>query len=305
MRVLLALVIGLAGVAHADAPRRVVLADADPELRRALEASLSPWQLEVIVEPAVPGVEAAEGRARARDARFVVWRAGGALVVYDRERDAAEHRDARSGALDAVAAASAALTVKTLMRLPPPPPPAAVRVESNPSAPLRVQAGVASRVARGSETAIGARFEGAVFLRPWRARGLRVGLAVELGTASEIATPGFRGEWNDASASLVAGWAFDRGNWQIEPHLGVGVARSHLEGVEASMTRSETDAVVLVTGGLWTRYRFGRFSVGAGLSAVVAPGTPTYMRASSSVEMFRVPGVGAALGLVSAFDLPL
>src|SRR5262249_7795558 len=118
----LALIAIACGTAHAGSATRVVLADPDPELRRAVETSLKPWRIEDAVEAQPPPDEsAANDRANESSARFVVWRDGSALVVFDHDSGSAERRTASSGAFDPVGAAAAALTVKTMMRLPPPP----------------------------------------------------------------------------------------------------------------------------------------------------------------------------------------
>ena len=76
--ILILLLVGRA--AWAD---RVLLVDSDPELLRALEVSLAPWQLTIIVD-ARPLTEAtAAERAGGAGARFLVWRDGADLVVYD------------------------------------------------------------------------------------------------------------------------------------------------------------------------------------------------------------------------------
>ncbi|MEJ7599621.1 MAG: hypothetical protein WKG01_17065 [Kofleriaceae bacterium] len=144
--------------------RRVLLADADPE-PGAVRATLAPWRLEVVVETTVPAdAKQAQMIGETQTARFVVWRVRGELVVYDRDRGAVEQRAAPVGRLDPASAAAAALTVKTLMRLPPPdqvaeaPVPAepadrvaVVTPEANDGVELRVQAGVATRMTRGEQ----------------------------------------------------------------------------------------------------------------------------------------------------------
>ncbi|HSS01186.1 MAG TPA: hypothetical protein VLM79_29210, partial [Kofleriaceae bacterium] len=171
--VAIAAVLGWLAVADASpaASQRVVLADADPELRHAVEQVLAPWHLAVVIEGPPPTDTAmAEQRADADTARFVVWRDGEQLVVYDRELGSTERRDSRSGVLDAPTAAAAALTIKTMMRLPPPPevparaPPAEPAPEGR--VEVRLEAGVATRLASG-DASTSARLAGAVQLRPW------------------------------------------------------------------------------------------------------------------------------------------
>lgn len=124
-------------IVHAEPGKsRIVLADPDPALRAAVERTLSPWRIEVVVERTVPTSRAkADDLARSRDAHFVVWREGGELVVLDRRRKSMDHREARVGSLDAIDAAAAALTVKTLMRLEPPPALATTTPVATPPAP--------------------------------------------------------------------------------------------------------------------------------------------------------------------------
>src|SRR5262249_10223341 len=97
------LVVGWLATAVEAAPmarERVVLADPDPELRHAVEQVLAPWHLEVVIEGPPPTDTAmAEQRADADTARFVVWRDGDELLVYDRELGFTERRDSRTGTL--------------------------------------------------------------------------------------------------------------------------------------------------------------------------------------------------------------
>ncbi|HEX7840230.1 MAG TPA: hypothetical protein VF469_22285, partial [Kofleriaceae bacterium] len=109
----LLLIAGLIGwswaASAAPSPRRrVVLADPDPELRHAMEQALAPWRLDVVIEGPPPTDDgAARERADADTARFVVWRDGGELVVYDRELGSLERRASRAGVLDPPTAAAA------------------------------------------------------------------------------------------------------------------------------------------------------------------------------------------------------
>ncbi|MEO8707067.1 MAG: hypothetical protein ABI867_43975 [Kofleriaceae bacterium] len=281
---------------------RVVLADPDPELRSALVDSLVAWRIEVIVVAAVPkSTHEADGQARASDARFVVWRRGGDLVVFDRERGSAEYREGSVGSLDGPGAAAAALTVKTLMRLPKPvvsdPAP---RVVAGPT--LRVQTGVASRAAHGSTTELGARVALAGFVRPWRSRMLRFGIAGEVGTSASVEVAGFKGTWSDWNVIALASWSHAFGRWELEPHVGVGVARSAFVGREASMERDEADAVLVLRTGAWLRRSLGPWSIGAVLAIDAAPSTPTYTKEPSNQVVFNVPTVAVMIGAIVAVD---
>ncbi len=309
----IAVVLALACVtAHAAPPGvRIVVADPDPELRRALANVLAPWRLVIVFEPTAPASTGeAEARATAQLARFVVWRRNGDLVVFDRERSAAEHRDGIAGVLDPVGAAAAALTVKTLMRLPPPPPENDVAVvagvmasEPETGPELRAQAAVAMRVARGSETSLGARVVGAVLVRPWARRAWRFGLAGDLGASAEVKQASFKGTWSDWTMLAVAGWTLDRGGWEIEPHAAIGVTRSTFEGSEMATARHESATLAMLRGGAWIRWRAGPWSTGGSIELDAVAGTPTYSKLSGNGELFAVPAFAMAVGVFVAADL--
>ncbi len=291
--------------------QRVVLADPDPELRHAMEQALAPWRLEVVLalQGSAPS-DAAMARVRAdRDtARFVVWRDGGELVVYDRQLGSIERRHTDAGVLDAPAAAAAALTIKMMMRLPPAPPqetalvvtPGVAAVEDvDPGPDVRLQVGLATRWTG----AFSARLEGAASVRPWAGAGWRFGLAAEGGTATDVSRAGFKGAWRDWAALAVASWSYTRGAWEIEPHAGAGIRRSALDGREMSADRSEAATLVTVRGGLAVRRRAQRWTLGAQLLLDESFGTPTYTKAAAAAEVFAVPDVGVSLAAVLAVDL--
>ncbi|MGE3546697.1 MAG: hypothetical protein AB7L28_22415, partial [Kofleriaceae bacterium] len=213
------------------ATSRVVLADADPELLTALVAALAPWRLIVVVDPVPPKDEdEAEARADAQNAKFVVWREGNELVVYDRSLTLSDRREAPGGPLDPTSAAAAALTVKTMMRLPDesgtsPQPPV---LESTMG--VRVQAGFGARVAMGSQTDTTLRGELAALWRPSSALGWRFGLAGDTGSSASISRSGFKGTWNNWAIVAVASWSTPRGAWELEPWLAAGLARTSFVG---------------------------------------------------------------------------
>jgi hypothetical protein len=307
-RLIVAIVIVLvAGVAVAGPPgARVVLVDPDPELRHAMTTALRPWKLEVIFDASPVDETTAAARADALSARFVVWREGNDLLVFDREKGDTQRRDAPAG--DAVAAASAALTVKTLMRLPPPegeevkPPIAPVE---DTGSEIRVQAGLATRVAYGSETAVGGRFVGAALVRPLSDAGWRFGVLGEIGTRDQIKQTGFDGDWSDWELLLIASWTHERGKLEIEPFVAAGVARSTFQGEDQmGGPRDERETLPAVRAGMWTRWRFGEmWTVGGALSVDVLPGTPTYTKTNNGPVIYEVPSFGVTLGVVVAADL--
>jgi hypothetical protein len=303
------------------ARQRVVLADPDLELHHAMEQALAPWHLQVIVDGSPPDDEvAAAQRADADTARFVVWRDGDQLVVYDRELGQTERRASRSGVLSPPTAAAAALTIKTMMRLPPPPPPdepSTVVVEAPPPAPpvaplpgapepaswLRIQAQISTRIARGDETEISTRFGAAAAIQPWASAGLRFGLAGDGGTSTSVVRASFKGAWREWSVVGTASWTYARAAWELEPHAGAGVRWSTLDGTEMNTPRSETATLVTVRGGLWARWRYTRWTFGAICDADQTFGTPTYSKTGTPAEIFQVPGAAIELGAAIAVDL--
>jgi hypothetical protein len=309
---------GLAPGLAVGAPKprqRVVLADPDPELRHAMDQALAPYHLAVVIEGAAPADAAmAQERADGDTARFVVWRDGAQLVVYDRELGTTERRASQAGVLDAPTAAAAALTIKTMMRLPPPPTEPALEavseaapVAARPPEPsgiaLRVQAGIASRIARGDDTVTSARLGGAVALQPSRRLGFRIGVAGDAGSGTDVDRASFKGTWRDWSVLGFVSWSFGYGAWEIEPHIGAGARISTLDGDEMKTPRGESAALATVRGGAWLRWRYARFTVGATISVDEVFGTPTYTKTDTPAEVFQVPGGAIELGGVIAVDL--
>jgi hypothetical protein len=249
----------------------------------------------------------AQVRADRDTARFVVWRNGGELVVYDRELGSIERRDTHAGVLDAPAAAAAALTIKTMMRLPPPPELAPELAPSlaalAPGPDVRLQVGLATRLARGDTTAFSTRIAGGVAVRPWGTAGWRFGVVAEGGTATDVARAGFKGTWRDWAALGVVSWSHVRAAWEIEPHAAAGVRRAALEGSEPNALRTEVTTLPAVRAGLALRWRARRWSLGAQLALDASFGTPTYTKTGASAEIFRMPDVGISLGAVLAVDL--
>lgn len=303
--------------ATAAPPSRVLVADPDPELVRAINTSLIPWQITVIAEPDVPDEAHAHARADAVDAQFIVWRERGQLVVFDREHGSSERRTTIAGAFDPVSAAAAALTIKTMLRLPPLPEtpegdgtidgiitPVAPPASSGPA--LRMQVGVGARLARGSQTDVGGRALLAVLVRPTSALGLRVGIAGDLNTSSDVTKSGFKGTWSDWTVLAIATWSWSVGRFEIGPTLGAGVSRSHLDGEIAMVPRSESATLPVLRGGLSMRWPFGAWAIGASLDADLALGTPTYtkeMGMGNPTTLFEVPGFSAVVGVFAAADL--
>jgi hypothetical protein len=224
--------------------------------------------------------------------------------VLDRERGAPEERDTAEGPLDPVGAASAALTVKTLMRLPPPPPeePALGEPGEQRRLELRGQAAIAARLARGSTTEVSGRILPALFVRPLPQLEWRLGLGADVGSAATVQRASFKGTWSDWAVLALTSWTFQLAAWELEPQLGAGVARSSLDGTEMSAGRHEAATLALLRAGVTARRRFGRWTVGGLVNADRILGTPTYTRVGSSAQIFEVPGFALALGALIAAD---
>lgn len=317
----IALVMVAGATALAAPPDRVLLADPDPELLHAVEVSLEPWHLAVVVDRAAPKDDAtAHDRAEVTAARFVVWRQGDQLVVFDRDRDASERRPARAGAFDPVTAAAAAATVKTMMRLPPPPaeepaatataspPPPVIHAtaESTGTIEVRIEAGASARVGGGSDPGLGGRGELAAMLRPSSRHGWRVGVRGDLGTSTSIDRASFQGTWSDWAVLAAASWTLARGPWELEPWVGAGVARGTLDGTEASAARTEHATLAALRGGVYGRRRFGAFTAGIDLALAAAPGAPTYTKTTSGMgtpSIYEASQFSVVIGLALAADL--
>jgi hypothetical protein len=293
-----------AGVAAAaPAGSRVVLVDPDPELRRAMTTALAPWKLEVITDPNPVDAASAPARADAMSARFVVWRESGNLVVFDRQRGDTVSRQGTGGELDPVAAASAALTVKTLMRLPLLDGETRSRSGEGTGTEIRVQAGFATRFAFGADTVVGGRFIGAVMIRPTSDSGWRFGLLGDTGTDNPVEKAGFKGAWSDWGLLLIASYTIVRSRFEIEPYLAGGITRSSLVGVEMTNRHVEHDTLAALRGGIWVRRRIGMWTLGGTAGFEGVPGTPTYTRLGNRQDIFTVPSTGIAIGVVVAADL--
>ncbi len=304
-----------AATAQAAPPARVLVADPDPELVRAINTSLAPWKIIVIAEPDVPDEAHAHARADAVNAQFIVWRERDELVVFDREQGTSERRAASAGAFDPVSAAAAALTVKTLLRLPPEPveDSGPIGVVTGPVAPvpasgpeLRLQVGVGARVARGSQTDLGGRALIAALVRPTSTLGLRLGIAGDLNTSSDISKAGFKGTWSDWAVLAVGSWSWSVGQFEIGPTLGAGVSRSRLDGDLAMVQRTETATLPVVRGGVSVRRPLGAWSIGASIDADILLGTPTYTKDTgmgATTTLFEVPGFSAVVAIFAAADL--
>ncbi len=312
-RILVTAIVAIAIVrpAAAEPHARIVLADEDPELRRALAGALAPWHVELFVDAiAIRDDDDAIHRAASWNARFVIWRDRGQLVVFDRERALADRRTTRTGALDPADAAAAALTVKTMLRLPPPTDdPIAVPVVAPGGRELRLEVGGAGRIAFASATDLGARQFDAVMFRPTRTLGLRVGVGTQLGSRIAIDAGGFKGTWGDWDADVLASWGLPIvAGWELEPNVGLGLVHDRLDGVIQGLARGEAGNQLAILAGVSLRRHLGNvFTAVANLALRGVPGAETYTatKGKNDTVVFQAPGFTTSLGLALSVDFGL
>jgi hypothetical protein len=272
----------------------------------AIELTLQPWKMVVVAQSDAidPGLVSA--RAVDADAQFIVWRDDSELVVYDRERDVTERRPARTGPMDPVSAASAALTVKTMMRLPDPAPEEVASTKPTSAvvvvAPvgtddtdvLRVQAGV------GVDTEIALRAAIGAMARPTR-HALRIGGALELARHG-LEQGGFKGTAQDYSLLAMASWAFPIAELELEPWVAIGATLDLVDGKHGQEMREETAVLPTGRAGLalwwWSTPSWG-FAVTAEASFFL--GTPTYTRGPNQAVIYDMPAVAGTMALVAAW----
>ena len=286
--------------ASAAAHTRIVLADRDPELANALKSSLAPWEVELFVDPEpVPDDAAAIDRSDRWHARFVVWREGAHVVVFDRDRAQADRRDAIEGAFDPATAMAAALTVKTMLRLPDD----QRRHPADESAlDLRVAIGGGGRIAftDGGGTA---RQSDAVMVRVWR--DLWLGMGVQYGTSIAVARASFAGKWNDVDVDAIAAWSIHLAErFELVPAIGIGLAFSHLSGEEGKDPRDEsaTDLGLLTTIAVYWHVAPHLHVLGE-VGLHITPSAPSYERADGKQMVFQAPEASIGLGIGVVIDL--
>jgi len=294
----------LARVAVAEPSPVLVLADPDLELRRAVETALRPWHVSIIDDVAPPK-DAAE-RASTANARYIVWRDRAELVVYD-SRDGRQLRTpVQVGALDPVSAAAAALTVKTMLRLPPletsAPPIAPPSSRSPAGFELDAQLGGGGRFAQGTA----GWFSAIVAARPWPAVGFGLGLAVDATSDVDVEQASFKGTWTEQAVTALASYRFSIDPIEIEPWVGAGVVRSSLSGVEMDAALDEQATLFAIRGGAWAWWRWDRFRVGGGVAADHVFGTPTYTKPGQvRAIVFEVPSFGVVAGVAASVSFHL
>ncbi|HET9987723.1 MAG TPA: hypothetical protein VFQ65_04370 [Kofleriaceae bacterium] len=295
----------------AAASPRAIVADGDVQLRAAIADSLRPWSIEVIAASSAPADQAtATQQASDAGARYVIWREGAELVVLDREGDRIERRAAPAGTLDALAAAAAALSVKTMLRLPPLPAGAIVEKpkpvtppEDRDGVELRVTALAGSRFEYGLDGNVALRFGGAFGLRPWRDLGWRFGAIGDGGASATVDQAGFHGRWSNWSVLALASWdvALDD-RWELGPWLAFGFEHSTMTGTEMMTPRTEEAFAPALRGGAAARYRTGEWFVGGQLAVEGLLTNTTYTKLASPAQVFEIPRIGAVLSVIVGVD---
>jgi hypothetical protein len=296
--------------------RRVVLVNPTPDLAHAARTALAPWTIEVVEETRTDPVDATLAATIAVDrvADRVAWLAGGELIVVDPATGENERRPAPAGAADAPAAASVALSLKTLLRLPPvpevalvTPPPVdddvAVDTGVDAPGPARVrfvpEVGGAVRFAVGGTIAAQPRVTfglGAIHPRwpRWRASVIGgIGPEVEAGKGS------LQGTWFDAEAGAQLAYEHPlRRRIAIVPRLRIAAHRTHVFGrlpPQDTLDAIAYGAEVALEAAVWLRAGRVRAGVGGGMSAWV--GFPDYIR-RNNVVFESAPAMAQVYGTV-------
>ncbi|MDB4954938.1 MAG: hypothetical protein JWO36_2507 [Myxococcales bacterium] len=298
--VVLAIVLGST---VANSSPRVVVADHDPQLRRAVEETLRPWHIDVVIDDAAPaGVDEARLRADDEQAQFVVWREADQLLVYNRVDDHTESRTTPAGALDPLDAAAAALTIKTAMRLSPlvvevrtPPPEIPVAVE--PGSAVRLELGI------GADQRMGARYGGSVSVRPWRERKLLVGATADLRNATSLQTGDFRGSFDRDSLLVLASWSVTSGVIEVAPYVAAGITRATLDGNELTIQRHAIHELATVRGGGTIHFKLDRWIIGAEIGVEALFGNRAYAAAGTMATLYTIPAAALVLGVGVGVDL--
>jgi hypothetical protein len=297
----------------ATASPRAIVADGDIQLRAAIADSLRPWLIEVVAAPSAPADQAAATQqASDAGARYVIWREGAELVVLDREGDRIERRAAPAGTLDALAAAAAALSVKTMLRLPAlpagtiieKPKPHVHHDDAGDGVELRVSALVGERFEYGLDSNLALRFGGSFGLRPWRDAGWRFGAIGDGGGSATVDQAGFHGRWSNWSVLALASWdASLDDHWEVGPWVAFGFERSTMTGTEMMTSRTEEAFSPAVRGGVAARYRTGAWFVGGQLAVEGLLTNTTYTKKlDSSAQVFEIPRIGAVLSVIVGVD---
>ncbi len=232
------------GRAASAAGHRVAAVDPDPQVARALDVALSPWDVTLVeVHLESPGatmpiaLDRARSIAQGAGAEVVVWVSsaddGFAVWIYDAASDHASARKLEEAPpFDAPTAAGVALSVKTLLRgtvVAPPPERFGASAQERPWR-VGLSVGAAGRTTAASplEPRFGAQASG--WARYWGAM-----LEIEAGPGSHPASAALSGTLTDTAArlALAARWPLSA-RVAVEPSLGGAVHLERLDGLVVS-----------------------------------------------------------------------
>jgi hypothetical protein len=229
------------GRAASAAGHRVAAVDPDPQVARALDVALSPWDVTLVeVHLESPGATMPIALDRARSiahdsgAEVVVWVSSGAdgfaVWIYDVASDHASAREIeQSPPFDGPTAAGVALSVKTLLRgtvvAPPPERFGALTGERPWRVGLSLGAAGRTNAASPIEPRFGVHASG--WARSWGAL-----LDLEAGPGSHPASAALAGTLTDTAArvALAARWPLSKAV-ALEPSLGGALHLARLDAV--------------------------------------------------------------------------
>jgi len=294
-------------------PQRVVLVQPGATLREATLAALAPWHIEIrATKDALPGatMPAAAHRARAiarrRSAGAVVWisrAAAGrhALWLYATQGDHVVAQPlAATLPLDDAAAASVALSIKTLLRHSTVAPPTQ-RFAAHQARGARAR----GRVSRRELESVAGMWTRGSHMEPrlgltalwWPTDRAGVGAAVRAGPGVAVTEPTFGGRFTDIEVALVARARIPLpGGLALLPELSAALHRTSLDGAvlvpqrPTHITRADPAAGASVT---LRRHVAGRLELGVRAGATyllrrqryLVRGAPVYTLASTQWEL--------------------
>jgi hypothetical protein len=283
----------------ASGRHRIVVLGSDEELLRALSVSLSPWGVETTQSDLPPpeasqpaAVEGASTLARQLRVEAVVWisrtERGSLLWVFDaRAGDVTTRILSERPPFDSAAAASVALSVKTVLRssvVAPPDERFGAQQPPPPVEPAPAKRVFALEVGAGTHWVAEGQAEPRLTLGAvaWVAAARRVGLTLDwaYGPGLDIDEDGFRGRYRELVAS--GGVRF---RWLNEPDisaalsLGGGVHWVKLEGtlVDSELERTVHRVNASIDADANIDVHFDRFYLGALLGVACSPGYQRYL----------------------------
>lgn len=304
--------------AASAAATTILLVAPPPGLGAAIETALEAYDVNWIEVPLLTiERDAAVAAALEAKAARIVWVTDSTVVVFDAKQRTFDHRAAPEPPWDEAAAASVALTLKTMLRLPPPgtveepdpgappPRPRARRVRVEPSASLLTQLPLDGTVGAGLRLRIGSD------VRSQRLAALGVGLELEFGLPrDDVGVSGLDATWRDVGARLTVSWRSSLlAEMSVVARGFAGVSWTRVEGAQpgdASVAFDTSDAV----GGLGARAEWTRFARATPFMQAEFEGRTAALRLTrdagqggAAVETFLAPRMllSVGVGVLSTF----